>query len=62
MHKRQWQEQLNFRFFNHRAEGQRWKLHYIGKAAGLKGFEAEQMLKKLNATKCFEKPLGGCSL
>jgi bifunctional non-homologous end joining protein LigD len=33
------------------------KLHYIGKAAGLKGFEAEQILKKLKATKISKSPL-----
>lgn len=33
------------------------KLHYIGKAAGLKGFEAEQMLKKLKAAKVSKSPL-----
>ena len=35
------------------------KLHYIGKASGLKGFEAEQMLKKLMATKVSKIPLVG---
>jgi bifunctional non-homologous end joining protein LigD len=37
--------------------GKNGGLHYIGKAAGLKGFEAEQILKKLKATKISKSPL-----
>ena len=37
--------------------GKDGKLHYIGKAAGLKGFEAQQMSKKLKATKVSKSPL-----
>jgi len=40
-------------------KGKDGKLHYIGKAAGLKGFEAQQMLKKLNATNVLKSPLVG---
>jgi bifunctional non-homologous end joining protein LigD len=39
--------------------GKDGKLHFIGKASGLKGFEAEQMLKKLKATKVSKSPLVG---
>ena len=40
-------------------KGKDGKLHYIGKAAGLKGFEAQQMSKKLNASNVLKSPLVG---
>ena len=42
-------------------KGKDGKLHYIGKAAGLKGFEAEQMLKNYERYEGFEKPFDRCS-
>src|SRR5208283_5054455 len=62
MHKRQWQEQLNFRFFNHRAEGQRREtsLHRQGRRP--ERLRGPKDVKEVERYECFEKPLGGCSL